>query len=415
MAMAAPAFVDAFLLQTPHARRAALAALAAHFSPDEWRQLKALADAKTLQFDIVAGLPPELVFHIFSFLDISTPFRLQAVSRRWCSLLRCTDILKPKLKTWYDGTIALDDASYEDCLRTAQSIHRFRTGNFIQVAASATSVGLVPSPGNHVLVEDFLVDNPEPHRQVRVTNLLSGEETRAATPGREEIVFVAASIQLIACWTGTQTCHVFDFSGALKARFRLPPFMSRFKACRERTIICGGISQQHIELYLWDLDSQKGKTLRLDQPPFESAIADSFHFDENLQIFSEPERLALCSEDIKSAWWKDTFYQVGFGWEGETESRVRIYFKHLGVSGQDSHRAPPSVVLERYGLDSLAGGMHLWLLLNDKFAVVGAMDRIYVFSFVAKAKTTDSAIEHVERENEGKLLLRRWMPEDLAI
>jgi hypothetical protein len=48
--------------------------------------------------------------------------------------------------------------------------------------------------------------------------------------------------------------------------------MTAFQACRGRAVICGGIVNQHIELYIWDLDSHKGKTLRLDQPPFDSAI-----------------------------------------------------------------------------------------------------------------------------------------------
>lgn len=80
-AMAAPAFIHAFkALQTTAARSAAIDALANELSPYEWRQLRALVLAKTFHFDIVASLPPELVFHIFRYLDISTPFRLQTVS-----------------------------------------------------------------------------------------------------------------------------------------------------------------------------------------------------------------------------------------------------------------------------------------------------------------------------------------------
>lgn len=80
--MATPALVDAFrALHTPSARIQALAALADELSPHEWRQLKALASAKSLQRDIVGALPLELAFHVFSYLDIATPFRLQAVSR----------------------------------------------------------------------------------------------------------------------------------------------------------------------------------------------------------------------------------------------------------------------------------------------------------------------------------------------
>ena len=79
--MPTPAFVDSFrALHSSSARWAAISALADELSPYEWRQLKALLDARSFQFDIVGSLPPELVFHIFSYLDISTPFRLQTVS-----------------------------------------------------------------------------------------------------------------------------------------------------------------------------------------------------------------------------------------------------------------------------------------------------------------------------------------------
>lgn len=79
--MATPPIVESFrALQTTAARHAVIAALADEFSSYDWRQIKALADAKSLQFDIIGNLPAELVFHVFSFLDVSTPFRLQTVS-----------------------------------------------------------------------------------------------------------------------------------------------------------------------------------------------------------------------------------------------------------------------------------------------------------------------------------------------
>ena len=78
--MSTLALVDAFrALRTPSARIEALTALAGELSPHEWRQLKALASAKSLQLDIVGALPVELAFHVFSYLDIATPFRLQSV------------------------------------------------------------------------------------------------------------------------------------------------------------------------------------------------------------------------------------------------------------------------------------------------------------------------------------------------
>jgi hypothetical protein len=183
--------------------------------------------------------------------------------------LRSTDLLKPKLRSWYDGTVALEGTSYEDCLQRAQSVQRFRTGRYIEVAATRPRL----EPSNRIiLTEDFLVHVPYPHRQVCVSNLRTGEAWNAATEGREVIAKVIASGELIAFWNQLHTCYIFDFFATRRAKLRLPPSMNQFQACRERTVICGGILDQHIELYIWDLDSQKGRTLRLDQPPFDSAI-----------------------------------------------------------------------------------------------------------------------------------------------
>ena len=79
--MTTPAFIQTFrALRTSSARGDALAALADELSRHEWRTLQAMASAKSFQCDIIGALPAELVFHIFSYLDIATPFRLQTVS-----------------------------------------------------------------------------------------------------------------------------------------------------------------------------------------------------------------------------------------------------------------------------------------------------------------------------------------------
>jgi hypothetical protein len=73
-------------------------------------------------------------------------------------------------------------------------------------------------------------------------------------------------------------------------------------------------------------------------------------------------------------------------------------------SGQDHENS--MLFRDRAVLDDLMGGTDIALLLNDKFAVVLAFNRTYVFSFVEKAKTADSAVESgSEDEEEGKLVL----------
>ena len=89
--MDTPSLVHAFrALHSSTDRAAAIAALTHELSPYEWRQLHALLDARSFHLDIVGNLPPELVFHIFSHLDISTPFRLQSVSYALqCNAMQC--------------------------------------------------------------------------------------------------------------------------------------------------------------------------------------------------------------------------------------------------------------------------------------------------------------------------------------
>ncbi|KAJ4305301.1 hypothetical protein N0V90_000832 [Kalmusia sp. IMI 367209] len=266
--MSTPAFISAFrALQTPAARKEALVALVDHFSPGEWRQMQALANAKSFHLDILGALPAELAIHVFSYLDTSTPFRLQSVSRRWYNLLRGTDIMKRSLKAWYDGTVSFEDASYEDYVQAARSIHRFRTGNHVTVIKTKPDHPHGTPVYHQVdLVEDFLIETSDP-RVLRVTNLRTGK-----------IMRVAASDHLVAMWTTSyQKCYVFDLSGVQKAKFRLPNALCVVNTCRDRTIICGGLVDGHVEVYIWNLDSQRGTTLRLDQPLFDHAIDKYAH------------------------------------------------------------------------------------------------------------------------------------------
>ncbi|KAL5422152.1 hypothetical protein PMIN06_011289 [Paraphaeosphaeria minitans] len=419
--------------------------------------------------------------------------RLAQVSRRWYRLLRSTDLLKPALRTWYDNTVPLENATYEDCLRRTHAVHRFRTGRPIEVAAWEPAL---ESPKRIALSEDFFIHVPYPHRQVRLTNLRTGEDWRMATEGRELIDRVYASSELIAFWSQAQTCYIFDYSAKQRAKLRLPPSMNKLRAVQERTFICGGVLNQHIELYLWDLDSHQGRTLRLDQPPFDSAITspqcldmqllpnprsrtftlfstdtcearwcghqvDSmsidyyvitfdgqlvqqnrfvipltaevtefagasitsihpidrkgsyrisvfcrynhngcthmFNFDENLQTFSLPEQETRSAEDVRTAWWKDSFYQIHVRETVQTKS-MSFHLDHIGISGQDSKRRP--CFQDSALLDDMDGGTDMALVLNDRFAVVQAFKRLYVFSFAVQAKTADVG-SGLEKERKG--------------
>ena len=80
--MASDRLVEAFArLSTADSRRTALQALIQELTPYEWRFVHALTSTRSFHFDIVGQLPIELVSHIFSYLDTSTPWRLQHVGQ----------------------------------------------------------------------------------------------------------------------------------------------------------------------------------------------------------------------------------------------------------------------------------------------------------------------------------------------
>lgn len=180
--------------------------------------------------------------------------------------MKTPDILKPNLRNWYNGTVDLEDAKSEDLLQRAQSIHSFRTGNFLECAVYWNS-----GCNDNILVEDFLIDVY--NEVIEVTNLLTGKYWQVSTEGRTKIQSCSASDQLVAYWTNFGTCHVFDIVGTPTAKFRLPPHMCKFKACRERTIISGGILGDYFEFSIWDSDRQQAKVIRLEKSLFSTFTA----------------------------------------------------------------------------------------------------------------------------------------------
>lgn len=80
--MASKGFAEAFArLSTSDSRLNALEALINELTPYEWRFVQALTSTRTFQLDFIGRLPVELVSHVFSYLDTSTPWRLQHVGQ----------------------------------------------------------------------------------------------------------------------------------------------------------------------------------------------------------------------------------------------------------------------------------------------------------------------------------------------
>lgn len=82
MATDALVLLQAFArLPTSDSRLDALEALIQELTPYEWRFVQSRTSTRTFQFDIIGCLPVELVSHIFSHLDTTTPWQLQHVGQ----------------------------------------------------------------------------------------------------------------------------------------------------------------------------------------------------------------------------------------------------------------------------------------------------------------------------------------------
>ncbi len=80
--MADAGVAEAFArLSTSDSRLNALEALIKELTPYEWRFVKSRTGSRTFHFDLIGRLPVELVSHIFSYLDTSSPWRLQHVGQ----------------------------------------------------------------------------------------------------------------------------------------------------------------------------------------------------------------------------------------------------------------------------------------------------------------------------------------------
>jgi hypothetical protein len=191
------------------------------------------------------------------------------VSKRWRTLLQSPDVLNPLLNPWYDGTTHFEAFDYTTLRQKALRIHCFRYGYGFPLTEE--QVRMIPfMPDSAVLIEDTLVGYPFQGRTLSVQNLRTGASWETQGDAREQIINVAASEQIVAFATTSNTCYVSDLAGGQKRKFKLFSNIFKALACRDRTVACGGLFQDCAEFYTWDFDSQKGTSFRIgyDQPPF---------------------------------------------------------------------------------------------------------------------------------------------------
>ncbi|KAF2871992.1 hypothetical protein BDV95DRAFT_30635 [Massariosphaeria phaeospora] len=255
------------------ARREALTALLRELDPYEWRDLHAELGARAFKFDIVGTLPQELVHHIFSYLETTTPYRLQQVSKRWHGILQSTDIVKPALRAWYDGTINFKGADDAFCLQQARRMHRVRTGNLTWRGKCESGSYVWKTISDDILIDDTFIWLDRLRRVLTVLDLPTMKSWEAYGDAREHILDVALSTELVAYGTTSNTCYVSDLKGGERKRFKVTnPAMFNKLHCRGRTVACAGYTKgsSSVLVYIWDIDTQCGQsfTVSIHEQPF---------------------------------------------------------------------------------------------------------------------------------------------------
>ncbi|KAH6616664.1 hypothetical protein C7974DRAFT_402211 [Boeremia exigua] len=265
--MARSALADAFArLPTSDSRLEALEALMSALSPYEWRFVQSLAIARTFQFDIIGRLPVEIVSHIFSYLDTSTPWRLQQVSRRWHRNLRSLAVLKPSLDNWYNGTVNLQGVDLDFCWRKARSIHAFRSASLTALPDSSFKISAQFATSEQVLSGDHLIWLSRDRRQVHVLNLRSLTSKTIVPIARELLRTVFASEELVMVTADAGgVIYVDELAGQGPVkRFRFVTSSRNFAVtCRNRTVACTGLLHDSILVYIWNYDTQQGKSFTI--------------------------------------------------------------------------------------------------------------------------------------------------------
>ena len=256
----------------------ALEALVGELTPYEWRTLHAITSQRSFQSDIIGQLPLELVAHIFTHLDTSSPYRLQLVSTldycatrhastdafaqvstRWKHVLRSLDVLKPSLDSWYDGAVDLGNADYALCVRKAQSVHAFRRG----IPSSSFSISLDLPIQASVVVANTLIWQPRPNvsqgaRSLYLLNLDVWTLQTLSGAGRETISSFCASDQIVAFTTHSGVCYVSTLDGQERKTFRMPSHRFDTLTCRGRTVACAALFGDYMSIFVWDYDTQRG-------------------------------------------------------------------------------------------------------------------------------------------------------------
>lgn len=156
----------------------------------------------------------------------------------------------------------------------AKTIQAFRTGR----PRSHCLIRLDQSVEDSILSADTLIWMPRTSksldtvtRSICVMNLSSWTFRQLRGEERERVYSVVASRDIVAIVTYTNTCYAWELHGNGSHKCTLPSrdYIDTV-ACRERTIAFAALKDDHMSVFIWQFDTQRGQSFQisryLDEP-----------------------------------------------------------------------------------------------------------------------------------------------------
>ncbi|KAI4908589.1 uncharacterized protein J4E92_010782 [Alternaria infectoria] len=341
-----------------HEREQALKALTAELSPYEWRTLHATTSSRTFQFDVIGNLPVELVAQVFSHLDVAAPYRLQSVSRRWKHTLQSLHVIKASLNSWYQGTVNFQDADHALCQKKARKIHAFRTGKPRKVykITPKDSIDDIYLAGNSLIWQSLTFTPENQSRNVCVLDLATWDLRFLGGEGRERIIDVFVSSEIVALTTWANICYVHELHVDDK--------------------------QSISSIVMRDTNGKSSFLVRFNEEEMDMSVW------EGSRLYEHPE---FDNTNGTMAWWKDTCYATF--WDGDVEGEMRDTIalmdgnadKHdmNAVEGASNGRTYKPIVSESTDNESVhdRDDINAPVVLNENYVVRNAGDRLYILCF----------------------------------
>ena len=261
-----------------------LRGLAKHLSYDHFRTLLSAKNSSVVgklgcfcHYDIVAGLPLEIIQKIFLHLPLHECFKAQRVSRRWHKVLSAPQTIERLIQWWYPkGETDLcipNDLSLEATLNLkAEHIDAFRTGHPF---SKSILDGMPDHMGGIVYAHGILAWinlDPSEHvgRYIEILDLKTHLRRHLMSEDRTSFCTIAMSSSIIAALDLMGRCHVWDINHPHEK------YLLQLPSARFNTIVASGpalaiTSSQYgskkMEIFTWSSRSMIAHSFSLPLLP----------------------------------------------------------------------------------------------------------------------------------------------------